>query len=326
MKTALIILLSSVAFILLTVIAAGYYMYRFAVVKSRKYVNAWESGRTNHSWVPEEVKAEIMRGDEYLRAKTLERVEITSFDGLRLVGHVLDREAPAGVVILVHGYRSCSASDFGGAFEMYDRAGFAIILIDHRAHGYSEGKHIGFGVLERYDIVDWAKYVEQRWQGVPLVLDGVSMGASVVMMGAEIGYPDNVKAIIADCGYTTPDRIAKKVLRQWFRLPPFPLYPIARAFIKLFAGYDIEGASSLKALEHVKEKNIGILIAHGKADDFVPYEMSEDNMAVLEGYDRAELFTSEKAGHGLSFLYNKEEYVEAIKRLFERAGIEFSER
>ena len=141
------------------------------------------------------------------------------------------------------------------------------------------------------------------------------------MMGGEIGYPENVRAIIADCGYTTPGAICKKVLKQWFHFPPFPLYYTAKLFVKLFAKYDLDGASSIRALDKIRNQGIPVLIAHGKADDFVPCSMSEENIKVFADGE-AELLLSEEAPHGMAFFYSHEEYLDAIYRLFKKAGID----
>ena len=69
---------------------------------------------------------------------------------------------------------------------------------------------IGFGALEKYDISRWAAFADEHF-GLPIVLDGVSMGSSTVMMGAEVGYPLSVRAIIADCGYSNAGEICRKL-------------------------------------------------------------------------------------------------------------------
>lgn len=321
MKTALIIAAVLVLLLVIVTLGGGYYMYRFAIVRKKRSHDYWNEPLKPIEYAPEEMHKQMFRGEQFIKSQNTEIVKITSFDGLQLAARVLDCEKPRAAVILVHGYRSHPVNDFSCVFEFYTKMNFAIIAIDHRAHGISEGKHIGFGVTERYDIVDWAKYAGERWSGVPVVLDGVSMGGATVMMGAGVGYPDNVRAIIADCGYTTPGAICRKVLKQWFHLPPFPIYYAAKLFVRLFAGYNLDGASSRESLEKLKGKNIPVLIAHGKADDFVPYEMSVENMKAFDEGE-AVLITSEEAPHGMAFFYSQDEYVKAIHDLFKRAGID----
>ncbi len=324
MKLAMIIIGAVLLLGIAAALGGGYYMYRFAIVRDRsgkRQTDFWNAEFKASSSLPEEVTVQMKEGFYRLKAMPYEKVEIRSHDGLRLVGRVFEHPEPRGVFLMVHGYRSSGAWDFSCALEsIYTRDHFTCLVIDHRGHGESEGEHICFGALEKYDVVQWAKYAQKRWEKLPVVMDGVSMGAATVMMGCEVGYPENVKAIIADCGYTTPAAICKKVLKQWFGLPPFPIYHAANFFARLLGGFDLEKSSALLAMLNDGRK-LPVLIAHGKADGFVPYEMSVENMTAFVEDGRGELFTSEEADHGLAFLYDYEGYHNAMLRLFDRAGI-----
>ena len=59
----------------------------------------------------------------------------------------------------------------------------ASLHIDQRAAGESEGKYIGFGVLESRDCCLWAQYIAKRFgPDQKIILAGLSMGASTVLM------------------------------------------------------------------------------------------------------------------------------------------------
>jgi len=302
---------------------AGWYMYRFAILRNPKMQrDAWVDDPPTFADLAEEDFAKILRDVHFIRDFPKERVTIESYDGLKLAGHIFPVEEPRGVVIMAHGYRSSAPFDFSGAVQDFNALGFICLLIDQRAHGYSEGRQIGFGATERYDMVRWAQYAEKRWPDLPAVMDGVSMGASTVVMGCSVGYPKNVRAIIADCGYTTPGAICRRTLKRWFKLPPFPVYYAANVFVKLLAGYDLDGISAAESIRKMRKENpIPVLFAHGRRDGFVPCAMSEENYAAFENDGLAELFIVEDADHGLSYLRDKPGYTEALMRLFERAGI-----
>lgn len=324
MKIFLIVAAVLLGLFLLFAVGGGYYMYRFATVRNRKQKNYWKDELTPRKFLSDEDNKIIIDGWKYLRAQNWEDVSITSYDGHKLAGHYLAHPSPRGIILQVHGYRGCGAFDFSCAIKPFYEAGFSLLVIDQRASGDSEGEHITFGFKERYDVVDWAKYLEKRFPEMPVIMDGVSMGASTVMLACEIGYPKNVKAIIADCGYTSPGDICRKVLKQWFKLPPFPLYHSANFWVKTLTGFDLDGVSCKEALKSLKGSGIKILIAHGKKDDFVPYWMSEENMKAFdedEIGDTAVLFTSEEADHGLSFLKDGEAYTREMFAMFTRAGI-----
>lgn len=320
MKTFLIVFISVLAVLLAIVLGGSYYMYRFAIVRSKKSRNYWNEELKRSPGISEEIFEKMKAGERIIKSMKWERVTVKSHDGLTLVGRLYEHPESRGIFIMVHGYRSAAVHDFSCAVGPISSLGFSLLLIDHRAHGESEGKHIGFGVTERYDLIEWAKYLGERYPDLPVILDGVSMGASTIMMGGEIGYPDNVKALVCDCGYTTPGKICKVTMKRWFGLPPFPVYYIAKALTRAFAGYDFDGTSSINGLEKIKEKKTPIIIAHGRADGFVPFYMGEENYAAVEG-DSAEFFVSDKADHGQAYLCDFEGYTAAMERLFKKANI-----
>ena len=317
------ILLSAAGLFLLAAAIAGWYMYRFAIVRNPKMQkDAWHEEPKTFADLTEKDMEKIVRDVHYLREFPREQITIESHDGLKLAGHLFAAENPRGIVIMAHGYRSSAPFDFSGAVQDFRNLGFSCLLIDHRAHGYSEGKFIGFGALERYDVVNWAKYCEKRWPDLPVIMDGVSMGAATVLMGCGVGYPKNVRAVIADCSYTTPGAICRRTLKRWFKLPPFPVYYAAKLFVRLRAGYNLDGVSTVDAIRKMLRENpIPVLFAHGLKDDFVPPEMSRAGYAVFENTALGEIFLVEEADHGLAYVRNKTGYTEALLRLFEKAGI-----
>lgn len=318
MKTVIVVAASIVAFFLLVSLAGGYYMFRFAVVRRRGEHGYWDCEIPKKRHIPDELYEQMKLGKKFIKAKNPEKVTIKSPDGLKLTARIAENPAGRGMFIMIHGYRSCGLYDFSFVLkQVYDK-GFSLMIIDQRAHGDSEGKYIGFGVLERYDVVRWCEYVKERYPTLPVVLDGVSMGASTVMMGCGVGYPDNVRALICDCGYTTPGAVCRRTLKRWFKLPPFPIYYVAKMFVRIFAGYSLDSVNSAKELLCDK---LPVLMAHGKKDTFVPYSMGIENFSSLAGRDDCEFFISEEAEHGMSYVMDTDGYMEAMERLSEKAGI-----
>lgn len=184
------------------------------------------------------------------------------------------------------------------------------VLPYQRSHGESEGKYICFGVNERYDVLSWCNFLSEKYPGMPIVLDGVSMGASSVLMASGLNLPDSVKGIIADCGFTSPFEIFKWVSRASYGLSPFPFVYTMSAVTRFVAGFDPK-YSTKKALE---KNTLPVFFAHGEADTFVPCSMGCDNYeAALKNCD-AVLFTVPEAEHGMSFLRDREGYLAALDK------------
>ena len=164
---------------------------------------------------------ELSAAIAYVRLLPHEDAYITSGDGLRLHAKVFRAENERAAVLLFHGYRSdYGYFDFGAVIRKYLEKGISLLLVDQRSHGKSEGKYIGFGIKERGDCLLWAAEATRIFAGLPLVLEGLSMGATTVLMASGDDLPPEVKGIIADCGFTSPKAILSEVIRADYHLPP----------------------------------------------------------------------------------------------------------
>lgn len=249
---------------------------------------------------------------------TATRLNITSHDGFelcaRLIPHGGDLESPRGIVAFFHGYRSEPTRDFGTfAMDIRDM-GFMLLMVDQRSHGGSQGRHITFGVNERLDAVKWCEKLSELYPELPVILYGLSMGATTVLMASGLTLPKNVCAVAADCGFTTPAAICSKVLKADMHLPKFPIYYGAEIFIRLLAGYSFDSAS---AVEAIKDAKLPLLVIHGENDKFVPHSMG---LEIKEAADCLFLSVPD-AGHGESYLYDPEGYLKAFVRLARQGGI-----
>lgn len=198
---------------------------------------------------------------------------ITSSDKLKLHSYKITNQNNTNKwVITVHGYTSEGINMSTYAKHYYDN-GYNVLIPDLRAHGLSEGNYIGMGWDDRLDIISWINYILKENPNAEIILHGVSMGSATVLMTSGEEIPSNVKAIIADCGYTSVwDEFAYQ-LDDLFSLPEFPILNVSSMVAKIRAGYFLGEASSL---EQVKNSKTPILYIHGDKDDFVPYYMMEE--------------------------------------------------
>lgn len=242
-----------------------------------------------------------------------ETVEIVSYDGLRLRGRYYHLTDGAPLVLFFHGYRCSSLRDGNGIFLYTRKLGYNVLLVDQRAHGNSEGKTITFGVKERFDCKKWVEYVVERF-GIEqkVYLSGLSMGAATVLMASDVGLPENVIGILADCPYSSPKEILCTVMRK-LGFPAKPTYYLAKLSAKLIGRFDVEETS---ALEAVRNSQIPTLIIHGDSDDFVPCSMSMD--CQMAGEDHVELLLIKGAGHGMSHCVDTPSYEKAVLAFFEK--------
>ena len=251
---------------------------------------------------------EILAGAALMR--DAEDVFLPSYDGLRLHGQLLQQPGAKGTILLFHGYRSSWIIDFSIVLPYYYSLGYNLLAVDERAHGQSEGAYITFGIHERRDAATWAQYAAMHFgPDHPLFLGGLSMGATTVLLASCFDFPANVRAIIADCGFTSPYEIAKSVLRRDApKAPVSLLLPLCSLVTRLFAGFGLRDGSTIDA---VRESRYPILFLHGTGDTFVPYEMTKRAFDACTAPKR--LILVDGAEHGKSYVKEPDRVRQELK-------------
>ena len=255
----------------------------------------------------------ILRGVSRVLPERFESVSVISRDGLKLYGKYYHTADGAPLVIFFHGYRSAGIRDGNGAFLISKRRGYNVLIVDQRAHGKSEGKVMSFGINERLDCLQWIAYANERFgMKTPILLIGLSMGASTVLMASGEELPDNVRGIIADCPFSSPKEIIQTVMKS-MKLPVKLLYPLVKLSAAIFGGFDLE---EISATDAVKKSTVPILFIHGEDDRFVPCSMGQ------ACYDccmsEKQIFLVKGAGHGLSHCVDAKGYEETVDKFLDK--------
>ena len=242
----------------------------------------------------------------WLDKKDIQDIYITSIDGLRL--HAFTIKQPGNLwAILCHGYTS-SAEKMAYQAEQFYNMGYSILIPDARGHGKSEGRYIGMGWHERVDMTKWIEKIIQYQSNAEIVLYGISMGGATVLMTSGEALPNNVKAIIEDCGYSSIKDEFSYVLNHYIKIPAFPLLQITAIHTKIRTGFNFltEG----NAVNQVKKAKTPILFIHGKLDTFVPYSMFQKLYGAASTQKQSLIIP--EAGHAESCIKEPELYWDTI--------------
>lgn len=316
-STRNILIGSGIAVVGVTALSLAYqhttkYLMKFALDRKAPKKTSKNKNKMMSSGDISEVMSNMMDAAAKLEESEHEEVEITAQDGTALVGHWFYPENAKRIVIAMHGWRSTWSQDFGAIAPFWFENDCAVLFAEQRGQGNSGGEYMGFGLLERYDCYDWINWVNVHTEAkLPIYLGGVSMGASTILMTAGFDLPDNVRGIVADCAFTSPNAIWKHVVENNFHLP-YGLYSkAAKDLCRKRINVAADSYSTKEAMQNCK---VPILFIHGTDDNFVPIEMTYENYKACTAPKK--LFIVPGAEHGMSYVVDKDGYEAAVKRFW----------
>lgn len=246
-----------------------------------------------------------------VRAMPHEQMSVTSFDGLTLCAKYYEYAPGAPIELMFHGYQGSAERDLSGGVQRCFKLGRSALIVDQRCSGKSGGNVISFGINEHRDCLTWLDFMLERFgPEVRIILTGISMGASTVLMAAGRPLPPNVIGVLADCGYSSPRDIIKKVITQ-MGLPADLSYPFVKLGAKIYGHFDLEETSPVEAAANC---TVPVIFFHGEEDAYVPCRMSRVNFDACTA--RKKLVTIPGAGHGLSYPVAPKVYLTALKEFF----------
>ena len=247
-------------------------------------------------------------GREYIYSLNPEDLYINSFDNLKLHALFINNNTNK-TIICVHGYKAKDGLyDFGMSASFLNSLGYNLLFVDNRAHGLSQGKYIGFGVLDSIDVNSWVDYLVTNMNQETIILYGMSMGAATVMNAQN----NKVKAIIADCGFASGYDEVVYQIKKMYHLPSFPLVPISNILLKLLAKYSLKDKEAYKS---IKNYHNNLLIIHGDKDHFVP---TRDAYKIFDNATcHKKMLIVPGASHAKSYLKDTELYEQTIKEFLD---------
>ena len=246
---------------------------------------------------------------EWFRANPREEFTRVNDRGQTLHAFYMPTDKPSDkYIICAHGYRSCGQGEFRFAGKFFHDNGYNVIFVDHQAAGVSDGKFISFGKYESKDFVDWINYfVDKFGKDIQIALYGISMGSATVMMSScKAQLPENVKFIVADCGYTSVEELFTIALKSIAHIPAAkPIMLPVDFFSGILGKWKFNEAMPIEAVKGAKAP---ILFIHGEDDPLVPPFMC-DKLYGACCTEKDILFVPD-AGHAESYQKNSAMYEE----------------
>jgi len=199
-------------------------------------------------------------------------VRIRASDGVALEGWFVRPGAHPGgrCVMVLHGIADSRIGAAGFA-PMFLAAGYSVLLPDSRGHGRSGGELVTFGLLEKYDVLDWAHWM--RGQGCAATYGlGESLGASVLIQAAAV--EPAFRAVAAESAFADLSAAGEIRVRRLLPLPDaiaaraaWFLVASGLAYARVRYGLDFRQVAPVEAMRQTRTP---ILLIHGIEDQRTP--------------------------------------------------------
>ena len=294
-----------VIFVLLLIcFGVGFVIWKMAVPtqKPEKYRNLPTTDP-----IEIEIREFVEKVENSLNEMNMEEITIDSYDGLKLHGYFREAESKTNkTIISVHGYHGTAFNTAPIFSHFLVDFNYNILFIDLRSYGKSEGKYTGYGVQDSKDLMSWINYLTDRYNSdIEIALFGISMGGNTVSVLAD-KVPKEVKCIIDDCGYTSPQEEFKYLLKEQMHVPVFFLF-FANIINKIVCHY---GFKDVNSVESLKGSKVPVLFISGDSDTFVPTRMTKENYEACTNTKEIKFFKGVE--HARSYFLNKEEYKKLV--------------
>ena len=230
-------------------------------------------------------------------------------DKLNLAGWFIPNSTAERVIVLVHGRNASKQNAISGklpklAVELH-QAGFAVLMIDLRGHGESEGKRYTFGVYEKRDVLGAVDYLlEKGYAPGKIGVLGISLGAAAAI-GAAAEEPA-IGALIVDSAFSDLNALVEPKWEAESGLPKFMLPGVYFMWQILF-GFDLGDVKPVDWIVKVAPRPI--LILHCKADQTADISHAAH---LAEAVPHAHLVAFNGCEHAEIYRDRPHEYLEAL--------------
>lgn len=121
----------------------------------------------------------------------------TSTDGLNFEGIDWSVEQPKAVIAMIHGHGEHKLR-YKHVAEFFCEKNIAFVALDHRGHGKSEGKRGHTPSYDQWmdDIEQFLMQVRRKYNDIPLILYGHSMGGNIATNYVLRKEVNDIKAVI----------------------------------------------------------------------------------------------------------------------------------
>ena len=195
---------------------------------------------------------------------------------------------------------------------MFLNEGYSVLLPDSRAHGESGGKFVTYGLLEKYDVIAWANWM-QRAGCRKLYALGESLGAAVLIQAAAVR--PIFSAIVAESPYADLREVGEYRIAATSRIPPIAVRVIVGGALLYAAWVYHLDLRRVSPVDSIARATTPILLIHGLADNLTP---PYNSVRLAHANPRDPLWLVPKALHTEASLAEPKEFRKRVLNWFAR--------
>jgi len=192
-------------------------------------------------------------------------VRLPTANGKQLYGWFIPTAQPGPALVVMHGWGGNAGMMLPLGAPLH-AAGYALLLVDARCHGRSEGD--SFASLPRFaeDIEAALRWLALQPEVDPQALGviGHSVGAGAALLAA--ARQPSIRAVVSLAAFAHP----AGMMRRWLaakRIPYWPLGAYILAYVQRVIGHRFDDIAPCNTIARLR---CPVLIVHGEADETVP--------------------------------------------------------
>lgn len=240
-----------------------------------------------------------------------EDVLVSSSDDIELVGWYIPSQNGAAV-IAQHGYKSDRGEMLNEA-AMLAEHGYGVLITSVRAHDYSDGERISFGLKEMDDLAAWHQYLLTRSDVDPgrIGMLGNSYGGAMVIQFAA-QHPD-IRAVVAHSAFSSLEDTIGTSVTHFANVPRFPFVPLIVFWAEREAGFKVADIDTTRWVSQISPRPIFLI--QGGADTSISPESGE--LLYAAAGEPKELWFDPELDHVMFDGARAQEYESRVVRFFD---------
>lgn len=242
-----------------------------------------------------------------------EEIQVTTADGLNLVGWHLPSQNGAAVLVL-HGFRGNRASSSMDVGAMLHRHGYGVLFATIRGHDRSDGDRFDFNRTDEYDLAAWFTFLKSQPGVEPARLGilGHSLGGALAIRFA--ARNPEMKAVVTHSAPVSFNQTLDAGIRYFTGLPsalfsPFIIFWLDRDWDMIADEMD-----QTPWIHRISPRPIFLL--HGGADVVVGPDSGHLLLEAAE--EPKELWYEPDLGHVAFYKQYPDEFEDRVTTFFDR--------